>query len=174
MRSIRNLLGLGEDQGQEPRDTESVRRIAAELGKLPQDEARYVAAFAYVLARVANADLDVSDDETREMQRLVAGMGEFDAVHTALVVQLAKQQAVNQGGTEDYIVTRQFRELSSRAQRVALLRCLFAVAAADHDVSHAEEQQISQIGVELGLTSPEVASVRGLYREHLASLKEKP
>jgi len=174
MRSIQKLLGLSETAPAGAKDTETVRRIAAELDRLPRDEARYIASFAYVLARVANADLDVSDEETREMERLVAGMAELGEAQTALVVQIANLLAVNLGGTENYVVTRQFRELSTHPQRIGLLRCLFAVAAADESVSHEEEQQISQIGVELGLTSPEVASVRGSYRDKLASLKETP
>ena len=173
MRSIQKLLGLSEAAPEAVQDTETVRRIASELDRLPRDEARYIASFAYVLARVANADLDVSDEETREMQRLAARMAELSEAQTALVVQLAKHQAVNLGGTENYLVTRQFRELSTRAQRIGLLRCLFAVAAADETVSHEEEQQISQIGVELGLTSPEVAGVRASYRDKLATLKER-
>ncbi len=173
MRSIQKLLGLSEAAPAATQDTETVRRIASELDRLPRDEARYIASFAYVLARVANADLDVSDEETREMERLVAGMAELSEAQTALVVQLAKHQAVNLGGTENYVVTRQFRELSTHAQRIGLLRCLFAVAAADEIVSHEEEQQISQVGVELGLTSPEVAGIRASYRDKLATLKER-
>lgn len=173
MRSIRQLLGL-ETAAEAPADTESVRRIAAELGRLSHDEARYIASFAYVLARVANADLEVSDAEVREMERLVAAMGEFDSDRTSLIVQIARHQAQFEGGTEDYVVTRQFRELSSQAQRIGLLRCLFAVAAADDEVSHEEEQSISQIGMELGLTTQEVAGVRSSYRDKLATLKEKP
>jgi hypothetical protein len=36
----------------------------------------------------------------------------------------------SQGGTEDYLVTREFREISTPAQRRELLDCLFAAAAA--------------------------------------------
>jgi uncharacterized tellurite resistance protein B-like protein len=171
MRSIQKLLGLSEAAPTGAKDTETVRQIAAELDRLPRDEARYIASFAYVMARVAHADLEVSEAETREMERLVGGMADLGEVQTGLVVQIAKHQAVNLGGTENYLVTRQFRELSTHPQRIGLLRCLFAVAAADDTVTHDEEQQISQIGVELGLTSPEVASVRSSYRDKLATLK---
>jgi len=171
MRSILQLIGLGETPV-DTRDTESVRRIAAELARLPADVARYVAAFAYVLARVAHADWDVSDLEISEMRRIVSGLGELDETQADLVVELAKQQTVQLGGTENYVVTRQFRDLSSKAQRLGLLRCMFAVAAADDSVSHDEELQISQIATELGLTSDEVTAVRVSYRDKLASLKE--
>jgi uncharacterized tellurite resistance protein B-like protein len=172
MRSIRRLLGLeAEGPQDDTRDTQTVRRISAELDRMPPDEARFIAAFSYVLARVAHADFDVSEEEVGTMERLVAELGGLEPAQSALVVQIAKHQAVHLGGTENYVVTRQFRELSSKEQRVSLLRCLFAVAAADREISHDEEQQISQIATELGLTSPEVAAVRASYRDQLTVLK---
>jgi hypothetical protein len=52
--SIRKLFGL-EPATQAPSDgdTETVRRITAELEAMQSDKARYMAAFAFVLARVA-------------------------------------------------------------------------------------------------------------------------
>ena len=40
-------------------DTETVRAIVRELEALPPERARYVAAFAFILARVAHADLEI-------------------------------------------------------------------------------------------------------------------
>jgi hypothetical protein len=45
-------------------DTETVRRIVRELDQLDPSRARFLAAFAYVLSRVAGADLKVSETET--------------------------------------------------------------------------------------------------------------
>ena len=45
-------------------DTETVRRIVAELESLETERARYIAAFAFILSRVANADLEISVEET--------------------------------------------------------------------------------------------------------------
>src|SRR4051812_50197158 len=50
-----------------PGETESVHMIAAALGALPPARARYVAAFAYLLGRAANANLEVSESELGEM-----------------------------------------------------------------------------------------------------------
>ena len=46
-------------------ETESIRRISAELEALPIEQRRFIAGFAYVLARVAHADLDVSRGRAR-------------------------------------------------------------------------------------------------------------
>lgn len=174
MRALRQLLGLESDVDEKDSDSDTVRRIARELERLDPEEARYVAAFAYVLARVANADRDVSDEEVRQMEQLVCEIGGLSGAQGALVVQIAKSRAVIVGATEDYLVTRQFRELSTREQRLRLLECLFAVAAADEHISTVENQQIAQIASELGLTAQEVSVVRGSFREHLAVLKNLP
>ncbi len=166
-------MGLS-DESEDKRDTASVRRIAAKLDQLPATEARYLAAFAYVLARVAHADLEVSAEETDRMIKLLLEASHLEESQATLVVTMAKTQALALGGTENYVVTRQFRELANRPQRVDLLRCLFAVAAADESVSHAENNEITQIGIELGFTGEEIAGVRQAYKDQLSVLKDFP
>ena len=58
-------------------ETESVRRITEVLDQMPPDNARYIAAFAYILSRVARSDQDVSPEETRAMEEIVAKQGDF-------------------------------------------------------------------------------------------------
>jgi len=170
MRAIRTLLGLAGDVPAE-RDTATLRQIAARLDSLDPDTARYLAAFACVLARVAHADLDTSDAECRAMERIVAEVGALVPEHAALVVEIARERGAAQGGTEHYLVTRRFREIASREQRLGLARCLFEVAAADASISTTEEVEISKIGSELGLTHAEIAALRSAFREHLAVLR---
>ncbi len=177
VRSLRKLLGLETPDAAaadaDARDTQTVRRIAAELDKLEPQEARFLAGFAYVLSRVAHADLEISPEEVDTMERLVRERGGLSSAQAALVVQIAKAQSSQFGGTEDYVVTRQFRELSTHEQRVGLLRCLFAVAVADDEISNAEDQQIAQIANELGLSQRDVAALRGEHRDQLAVLKPR-
>ena len=166
-------MGL-DDAPDEARDTATVRRIARELDALPATEARFLAAFAYVLARVARADLEISGEEMDTMVKLVREYSTLSEAQALLVVQMAKTQATALAGTENYLVTRQFKEMSNRAQRVDLLRCLFAVAAADNNISVVESTEITQIGQELGFSSQEIASVRAAYRDQLSVLKDLP
>jgi len=172
MRALRKLLGL--DGIDEARDSATVRRIASELDRLEPAEARYLAAFAYVLARVAYADLAVSSEEIDAMVELVREYSDLSPAQATLVVELARTQQIALGGTENYLVTRQFRELASRAQRVDLLRCLFGVAAADDSISERESQEILRIGGELGFTREEIAGVRAAFRNQLAVLRDLP
>ena len=170
MRSIQRLLGLCETP--EDRDTSTVRRIASELDRLPPEQARYLAAFAYVLARVAHADLEISEEEVEQMEELMADEG-LSRPQAALVVQLARYQATHFSGTEDYLVTRQFRELATQAQSLALLRCLYRVAAAHGMISAREDAAIRQIANELRLTPPEIAAVRVQFKDQLAELRRE-
>src|SRR5262245_267812 len=170
MRAIRSLLGLGGD-APEARDTPTLRQSASRLDSLEPDVARYLAAFACVLARVAHADLDTSEAECEAMERIVGEVGALTPEHAALVVGIARERGALAGGTEHYLVTRRFREIATREQRLGLARCLFEVAAADASISSTEEVEISKIGSELGLTHAEIAGLRSAFREHLAVLR---
>jgi len=171
---LKRFLGLGDERGSDAGDTATVRRIAAELDRLPPEKARYLAGFAYVLARVAHADLDIDDDETAEMERIATQLASLSTPEAALVVQIAKSQAKLLGETENYVVTREFRKYSSKEQRGELLQCLFAVAAANGTISNVESSEISTIGEELGFTRPEINAVRSHYREHLSEFQTHP
>jgi uncharacterized tellurite resistance protein B-like protein len=167
----RLFAGRGSTGGEANGDTESVRRIAARLEQLPAEEARFLAAFAYVLARLAHADLRIEDQESREMERLVAATAQIPPEEAALAVEIAKSQARLLGGTENYVVTREFRKLSTPEQRLRLVECLYAVAAADRWITNAETTEIAAIADELGLAASELAVVRARYRDRIAALR---
>jgi uncharacterized tellurite resistance protein B-like protein len=173
MRSLLRLLGLGP-LPQDSRETDTVRRLSAKLEALPRRDAQLLAAFSYVLTRVALADRTISAEEAREMERLVREFGGLDGDRATLVMELAMQQAKEKGGTENYLVTREFREISTREERIGLVRCLFAVAAADDEISEVESQQIIQAASELGLTRQEVIAIRQAFRDQLAVLRNLP
>lgn len=158
-----------EERGETP--SETVRKITEQLDRMDRDEARYIAAYAYILGRVAHADLEISDEETREMERLVEGMGGLPEEQAILVVQLAKTQNVLFGGTENFVVTKEFNRSASRDQKVALLSCLFAVSAADQSISTAEDNEIRRISRELRLDHRDFIAARLAYKHYLAVLK---
>lgn len=148
---------------------DTIKRIANELDKLEPDRARYVAAFAFVLSRVARADQDVSDEETSAMERLIiekAGLPEEQAV---LVVQMAKTQQLLFGGTDDFLVTRELGRLATPEQRLSMIDCLFAVAASDRRILAAEAAEIGRIARELKVEQADLSRIRASYREFIAA-----
>ena len=79
-------------------DTATVRRIVAKLEAMPPEQARFLASAAYTLARAANADMDISDDETAAIERELQGHELIDEATAVLVTEMAKLQARTIGG----------------------------------------------------------------------------
>ncbi|HXH28845.1 MAG TPA: TerB family tellurite resistance protein [Candidatus Polarisedimenticolia bacterium] len=155
-------------------ETETVRKIVQALDRIEPERARYVAAFAYILSRVARADLTISDVETAAMERLVMQVGGLPEDQAILVVQMAKTQSRLFGGTENYLVTREFNRLATREEKLSLLRCLFAVSAADESISTVEDNEIRRVSRELQLTHDDFIEARSRYRRYLAVLRDGP
>ena len=154
-----------------PGDTATVRRIVGELDALPVDRARFLAAFAYILTRAAAADLEISDVESRVIEELVVEHGGLSAAQALLVAQIARSQSLLFGGTEDYLVTRQFRELSTEDERLALLRCCYLVGAADDSITAVESDTLQQIAKELDLERASVNAIRHEFEPKLAAIQ---
>jgi uncharacterized tellurite resistance protein B-like protein len=178
MSILRRIFGLDATpaaprRGPTRDEAESIRRIADKLDKMEPEEAKFIATFAFTLSRVAHADLEISDQETLEMERIVMEKGRLPEEQAILVVQIAKTQSRLFGSTDNYVVTREFGRLSTREQKLALLDCLFAVSAADENVSTVEDNEIRRIAEELKLEHSDFIAARSAYREHLAVLKKR-
>jgi uncharacterized tellurite resistance protein B-like protein len=163
--------GDGMDPGMTARDTETVRRIARELEAMPIEKARFLAAFAYILTRAAAADLTISDQESRAIEALVEEHGGLSKPQAILVAQIARNQSLLYGATEDYLVTRQFRELSSEDERLALLRCCYLVGAADDTITSTESNLLQQLAKELDIDRAAVTRIRTEFAPKLAAIQ---
>jgi hypothetical protein len=91
-----------------------------------------------------------------------------------MVIQLAKTQNILFGGTENFLVSREFSSIASHDEKMALLDCLYAVASADQSISTVEDNEISQIADELRIEHRDFISIRSKYRDKLAVLKNSP
>ena len=175
--SIRDFLGIGRTAHTAAvppsAETETVRKIVGALDSMDPERARYIAAFAFILCRVARADLHISAGETNIMERIVMERGGLPEDQAILVVQMAKTQSTLFGGTENFLVTREFNYMATHEQKLALLDCLFAVAS-DEMISTVEDNEISRICSELQLTHDEFVDVRMDYRDQRAVFKKPP
>ncbi|MBI3894641.1 MAG: TerB family tellurite resistance protein [Acidobacteria bacterium] len=152
-------------------DTETVRKIVGALNQWDPKQARFIAAFAYMLSRVAHADQKISEEETQTMERIIMGHSGLPEEQAILVVQMAKTQNLLFSGTENFLVSREFEKIASREQKLALLDCLYAVSSADKSISTVEDNEINKISRELKLSHQDYIGVRLTYRDHLAVLK---
>ena len=178
--ALRRFLGLGsEASGPAPRqtagasaDSDTVRRIIAELEQVDPEQRRFLAGFAYILARAAHSDLAVSAAETELMEQIVATIGGLPEAQAVLVVEIARHQTELYGATEDYLVTREFSSRSTVDQRRRVVEACFAVTAADHEITADEFAELTQIANELDLSRDELNEVRRDYRDHLAAIQK--
>jgi uncharacterized tellurite resistance protein B-like protein len=106
------------------------------------------------------------------MERRVAAVGGLPEEQAIVVVQIAKMQATLFGGTENFLVTQEFNRMATQEQKLALLRCLFAVAAADQDISTVEDREIRLINDELQLRHDDFITARLEFRKYLSVLKQ--
>lgn len=166
MSILNKVLGIAGGSSFPSRDTgetATVRKIVAELEAMPADQARFLATFAAILARVAYADLAISDEETVRMEAIVQEVGGLSESQAALAVHIAKGQNVLFGGTENFLLTREFRAIARRTQIEQLLHCAFAVAGADGSIAVVEEERIRQVATELGVSHREYIDIRSRY-----------
>ena len=152
-------------------EVEMVRGIIARINDLPLERARFVACAAYVIARAASADDSVSDAASKYMEQILVDQTGLDASEAALVVETAKLQALSTGGTDDYLVTREFRDVSTIEQRLDILRACFAVAAIDGTIDAAESFTIDEIALELDLEPPALAKLRGQFADRFSAVQ---
>ena len=152
-------------------EVEMVRGIIARLNNLPPERARFVACAAYVVARAASADAQVSDEASRYMEQVLVDQTGLDAAEAALVVETAKLQALSTGGTDDYLVTREFRAVSTVEQRLDILRACFAVAAIDGTIDAAESFTLDEIALELDLEPMQLAKLRGEFADRFSAVQ---
>jgi uncharacterized tellurite resistance protein B-like protein len=153
-------------------DTATVRRIVAKLEAMPPERARLIASAAYTLARAANADLDISAEETAAIERELAAHESIDEATAVLVTEMAKLQARTVGGTEDYVVTREFKALADMDQRIVVLRACFAVMAANGSISAEETAIVNEIAEELDIDDATLNAIRAEYHEQLSSVQQ--
>ena len=153
-------------------DTATVRRIVGRLEEMPPERARLVASAAYILARAANADLDISDDETAVMEEALQRKGALDEATAVLVIEMAKLQAKTVGGTEDYVVTREFKTISTPEQRLNMARACFLISAANGSISAEESAVANQIANELDIEDATLAALRAEFTDQMSAVQQ--
>jgi uncharacterized tellurite resistance protein B-like protein len=169
MKSIRAWLGI---ENAETQEFAPLRATLEALDHLEPNRARYLAAFAYLLGRVAYADQSVSPEETRAMDALVSEQGQLSKDQAMVVVQLAKTSNRLFGGTANFLVAREFSQLATPEQKRALMECLFALSATDDAISIAEESEIHRIANELRIEHADLVALRVAHQRHLPGLRQ--
>jgi uncharacterized tellurite resistance protein B-like protein len=164
------LLAPDDEDGEGPR---ALRDLLDALDRQEPERARYLARFAYLLGRIAHADQHISPEETHVMEQLLEREGGLPREQAMLVVGLAKTSNLLFGGTDNFLVAREFADSATDEQKLSLLRCLFAVSAVEGNISIAEEREVQRIARELRVEHADVVRLRLEYRDQLPGLTHR-
>ena len=151
-------------------ETESVRTLALQLSAMPPARARYIAAFAYLLGRAANATSGMSDAERAAILE-IAQAGGLEPATAPMIVDLAAGLSGEFGATEDYLVTREFKAISTIEERERLIRCCFMVMAADDEIDATESWLANRMAEELDVERPDLNAIRAEFYEQLSGVR---
>jgi len=168
LKSIQGWLGITESApAPEPAP---LGDLVTALDRLEPSRAQHLARFAYLLGRVALADEHISEEETKTMEQLLTEHGGLPAGQATLVVSLAKATHAMSGVSAHFAITQEFADSASYEERLALARCLFAVAASDARISTAEEAEVHRITNQLRIERPDLTTIRLRYRRALPGI----
>jgi uncharacterized tellurite resistance protein B-like protein len=169
-RSFWNWLGVASDA---PDEGSSLEEIEAALAGLGTERARHLACFAYILTRPARADHEVTDGEAARMREIVMREARISEPEAAAIVRVAREVARTSGGTEDFLITREFERSATRDEKLHLLDCLFEIGAADASILVIEDNEIRRVASELKLDHADFINVRRKHLEHFEVLKRR-
>jgi uncharacterized tellurite resistance protein B-like protein len=125
-------------------------------------DAAQVTRYLSVLARLAAVD-DVSVGEHVLVERIAEFLGASEE-HLARAFLTAEDRAVSTAAL--------LAGIPDRGLRVCLLRDAYRIAAADHEITPSESEQLASLAAGLGLTVPVAADVRMLALQEVRIQRE--
>jgi uncharacterized tellurite resistance protein B-like protein len=147
------------------------RALRAELPAADDETILVIAAMVGLLGAVAYADGDFS---LAEQQHVRAELGRINGMSPSgaeAASSVLKRHVREIAAVHTPRYCRVLRELADRELRVQVLEMLFALAAADENVTNAETNSMRQIATSLGLTQSDYNSIQAKYKHHLAVLR---
>ncbi|MGD8863772.1 MAG: TerB family tellurite resistance protein [Myxococcales bacterium] len=145
--------------------------VREHLPDAPEQDARLVVAVTGLLASVAYADREYSEDErehVRESLERVHGLSPegVQAICIALDTDILELAAIN---TQAF--TRDLRELTDLEVRREVLDVLVDLAAADGEVSMSETELLRRTTTAMGLTQDDYNNAQAKHKARLSVLK---
>jgi uncharacterized tellurite resistance protein B-like protein len=89
-----------------------------------------------------------------------------------LAIEIARARMEDLEASHNYLITREFGKLSETAEKIQLLECLYAVAAADGVITGDESNEVASIAEEIGLSRADAIALRSRFRDKLAEFRQ--
>jgi uncharacterized tellurite resistance protein B-like protein len=101
----------------------------------------------------------------------IAQAGGLEPATAPMVVDLAATLAGDFGATEDYLVTREFKAISTMEERQRLIRCCFLVMAADNEIDATESWLANRMAEELDVERPDLNAIRAEFYDQISGVR---
>jgi uncharacterized tellurite resistance protein B-like protein len=152
-----------------PESLEAV--VSQELGAADAETTAVVTAIAGLLASVAYADRQVTNEEEAALKSELARIQGLDERGVSAIYRSLSEHIVQIATTERSRYTRTLKEHADRDLRHQVLRMLIDLAAADHTISQTEVTMLRAITTALGLTQTDYNELQAQHRHKLGSLR---
>jgi len=118
--------------------------------KIPNDKLRKLCLMAGILGQVAYIDGEFSPEEQNTIGEILEHNCSLPKEEAQLIAQISQERTIR--GLDQFRLTRNFFETTSRSERLKLLNYLFAIANSCEKTSHQEIEKIREIATLLKLT----------------------
>ena len=158
---LRKLFGI---EKRDERKRGEMGTLFAEIEPLltghGEDEIKLITGLAGLLGTVTYADMEMSSVEREQTGTILSARLQLPAEQVTTIQELLRVHRVRLFALEDHVYARLINSVTDRAQRMDLMRLLFALAAADHAISSSEEAALRQVADALKLSHREYVTVR--------------
>ncbi|MDP6736377.1 MAG: TerB family tellurite resistance protein [Nitrospinaceae bacterium] len=111
--------------------------------EVPYDKIYFICLFGTLLATVAHVDGHFDETEQKALKKVLSDHFSFTDKELKVLFEVVAEQA--QGGFDFHEVTAEINRLVTYNERLKMTDCLFAIAAADGELSHDEAEEIRRI-----------------------------
>ncbi len=146
-------------------------KISTIMPQASEKELTLVACIAGLLARVAYTNLNISNEETQGMRKLLKQWTSINDRDIDAIVKLTIQEMKSLSGIENHKYCYPLNDILDNDEKMEVLISLFAIAASDNDVEQKESEEIRSISKGLLLEHQHFISARSTVIEHLRALK---
>lgn len=170
---IRSFFGDSDDQSGGKDLLNALHgKIVQEFPQIEEQQSIVLTCIAGLLARVAYRDLSIDDGEKSFMSEALSQWCQLDSKQAEAVTRLALSDIQNLAGADNHLYAYPLESIFSEEQKFALLKALFAMAAADGSVENLESEEIRTISQRLSLSHQHFIAARATVLESLEALRK--
>lgn len=167
---IEKLLGTDENEPvKSPKIRSELIAVEQALTSIDQEKAPYIACLTLLYARLAGADLEISEGEKQRMVEVLQKQSQLTSDEAKAATEIASAQELA-NSIDHYRITETLNEMTTTENKHEIIRALFYIAC-DEDISEVESEKIRSIAKALRISNGEYIKIRSEFREYRSILK---